>query len=125
MHAKLTISSNLSIANINHQKIGQTPFHAGVSDEFIYLVRAESPNQKGEYEWADVQVYGQFGEGYHGEPLQSCMLFCMHDLGLFNNQPTRLFLRGFYVCSSTAQLWVFDRAGAFSYTSFNIEKDPI
>lgn len=43
---------------------------------------------------------------------------------VFSAQPTRRFVHGFLLFATQMQLWVFDRSGAFSSTTFDIFEDP-
>ncbi|KAI0855673.1 serine/threonine-protein kinase Sgk2 [Xylaria cubensis] len=42
----------------------------------------------------------------------------------FREQPTRRFVHGFLLCSSTMELWIFDRSGLYSSGEFNIVENP-
>ncbi|KAI1102834.1 hypothetical protein F4804DRAFT_342923 [Jackrogersella minutella] len=44
---------------------------------------------------------------------------------VFANQPTRLFLHGFYIRGSLIELWVFDRSGLYCSELFDVQKDFI
>ncbi|KAH7636054.1 hypothetical protein B0T09DRAFT_354408 [Sordaria sp. MPI-SDFR-AT-0083] len=41
---------------------------------------------------------------------------------VFADQPTRRFVHAFLLCASKMELWIFDRAGAYSSRSFDIHK---
>ncbi|KAH7629119.1 hypothetical protein B0T09DRAFT_358110 [Sordaria sp. MPI-SDFR-AT-0083] len=41
---------------------------------------------------------------------------------VFADQPTRRFVHAFLLCASEMELWIFDRAGAYSSGSFDIHK---
>ena len=43
---------------------------------------------------------------------------------VFSAQPTRRFVHGFLLFATQMQLWVFDRSGAYSSTTFDILEDP-
>lgn len=43
---------------------------------------------------------------------------------VFADQPTRRFIHAFSLCASKMELWVFDRSGAYSSGSFDIQDEP-
>ncbi|KID81155.1 serine/threonine-protein kinase Sgk2 [Metarhizium guizhouense ARSEF 977] len=78
-----------------------------------------------ETKWCHVQVIGQF---YH----RGCVCYqdgllslCRSAHQVFANQPTRLFLHGFYIRGSLIELWVFDRSGLYCSDVFDVQKDFI
>lgn len=50
---------------------------------------------------------------------------CRSACEVFASQPTRLFLHGFYICSSLIELWVFDRSGLYCSDVFYIRTDYV
>ncbi|KAM0226762.1 hypothetical protein ACHAPO_012096 [Fusarium lateritium] len=86
----------------------------------IYLTHGE---QKPQPSWADIAVIGQVSSSDQVIQSEDRVRFCMHAWRLFNNQPTRLFLHGFYIYGRVAQLWVFDRNGAYASKPLDLDRE--
>ncbi|KAJ4247437.1 hypothetical protein NW762_013112 [Fusarium torreyae] len=95
----------------------------GIRETFL-IPRA----QRDRYTWADIKVVGiqaTFDYAYNTSLEQ---LF-ENARNVFKMQPTRVFLHGFIIFGSKAQLWLFDRSGFYRsglYTSapFDIRESP-
>lgn len=72
--------------------------------------------------WDHVQVIGRFYQ--RGCVYQDGLLnLCRSAHQVFASQPTRLFLHGFYIRGSLAELWVFDRSGLYCSRILDLAKD--
>ncbi|KAM0549172.1 hypothetical protein ACHAPJ_009481 [Fusarium lateritium] len=90
-----------------------------------FLVPCE---RKEEYTWADVKIVGIQTTDESAYDTSVEQLF-ENARNVFKMQPTRLFLHGFIIFGSKAQLWLFDRSGFYRsglYTSapFDIRESP-
>lgn len=70
--------------------------------------------------WADVRVVGQFCQHPSSEYRDGFLRLYSQARHVFSNQPTRLFLHGFYLRGPLLELWVFDRSGAVSSDVFHV-----
>lgn len=61
-----------------------------------------------------VQVVGQFCQSACADYRDGLLRLCDSARQTFTNQPTRLFLHGFYMRGSLVEFWVFDRSGLYS-----------
>ncbi|KAH8729164.1 FunK1 protein kinase [Ilyonectria robusta] len=101
------------------------PEHGSADDGArLLLTMPTSPASNVQPRWDHVQVIGQF---YHrGCVYQDGLLrLCRSAHQVFANQPTRLFLHGFYIRGSLVELWVFDRSGLYCSDVFDVQQDFI
>jgi hypothetical protein len=79
----------------------------------------------GKYDRADVQVIGELKQSDNLNEFQRDLL-CLYGYAreVFQYQPTRRFLHGFFIRGSMVELWVFDRSGLYGCEKFDIHKDP-
>ncbi|KAH6892888.1 hypothetical protein B0T10DRAFT_400019 [Thelonectria olida] len=92
----------------------------GTSQRF--LVSAEYIRE-GDYDWAEVQVVGQFQVNPDYGYVPGFLHLCRCAREVFRSQPTRLFLHGFYVIGSKMELWMFDRSGLYGSEPFDVRDD--
>ncbi|KAL5083804.1 hypothetical protein Trisim1_000852 [Trichoderma cf. simile WF8] len=72
------------------------------------------------------RVYGEYHHG--GAPVagddNGFLPFAARVLQVFKAQPTRHFLHAFFLHGTTLELWVFDRAGAYSSGPIDLAQNP-
>ncbi|KUJ12990.1 uncharacterized protein LY89DRAFT_623077 [Mollisia scopiformis] len=74
---------------------------------------------------SDILVLGSFEHGHGKSPNDTNVLrFCKTARDLLITRSERRFLPAFHIYNSTMEMWTFDRAGAVSSDSFNIEEEP-
>lgn len=73
--------------------------------------------------WGDVEVIGQFYSPGSVCYQDGLLRLCRSAHQVFANQPTRLFLHGFYIRGSLVEVWVFDRSGLYCSDQFHVQKD--
>ncbi|KAI0406031.1 serine/threonine-protein kinase Sgk2 [Xylaria palmicola] len=91
--------------------------------DVLFLSAAREESQRLEYK--HVLLVGELKQShssgrFKGDLLQLTRLV----RSIFADQPTRRFVHGFTLCASTMELWVFDRAGAYSSGAFDILLEP-
>ncbi|KAH6627201.1 hypothetical protein B0J18DRAFT_489949 [Chaetomium sp. MPI-SDFR-AT-0129] len=95
------------------------PLSASVYLETSHLQSvAGSTRVVGEFHHANPSVNVQ------GEDNDDILRFCGRALEVFKAQPARLFLHEFRVFSTTLELWVFDRSGAYSSGELDLAQRP-
>lgn len=74
--------------------------------------------------WADVHTIAALYNMSDGSK-PGLQLLSDHAVEAFNNQPTRTFLRGFYLDlpSAAVEFWAFDRGGSYMLEYFNIRDE--
>ncbi|KAI0853578.1 FunK1 protein kinase [Daldinia vernicosa] len=91
----------------------------------LLLIMPTSSTSNVQMRWNLVQVIGQF---YHCGCVcyqDGLLRLCRSAHQVFANQPTRLFLHGFYIRGSLIELWVFDRSGLYCSDVSDVQKDFI
>ncbi|KAF4996949.1 hypothetical protein FDECE_12272 [Fusarium decemcellulare] len=76
--------------------------------------------------WKDVQVVGfetSTSASTSSEYVAGFIQLYTDARHVFQNQPTRLFLHGFYIFGSKMERWVFDRSGLYSSTRLDLKQD--
>lgn len=91
-------------------------------DLFLAPLNTEKCNER--HHWRDVRVIGELKESVSKNSLQEVARFCGYAREVFTNQPTRLFLHGFFLRGSIMELWVCDRSGPYSCERLDAHKDP-
>ncbi|OBT55405.1 hypothetical protein VE04_04713 [Pseudogymnoascus sp. 24MN13] len=89
----------------------------------LLLTIPASPASDVQIKWEDVQVIGQFNHRACMKYQDGLLRLCRSAYEVFGSQPTRLFLHGFYIRGSLAELWVFDLSGLYCSDVFDIQKD--
>ena len=102
------------------------PEHESTDDGArLLLTMPAPPTSDVETRWDHAQVIGQFYNHDRVCYQDGFLRLCLSAYKVFASQPTRLFLHGFYMRGSLAELWVFDRSGLYCSEVFDIQKDFI
>ncbi|KAI1191807.1 serine/threonine-protein kinase Sgk2 [Nemania serpens] len=84
-----------------------------------------APEASGRFEYKHVLVVGQQKSSYDTSRFKADFLQLTRLVrGVFVDQPTRRFVHAFTLSASMAELWVFDRSGAYSSGVFDIREKP-
>ena len=77
------------------------------------------------YSYKNVLVVGELQQSYNPGRFKADFLqLTRYVRSVFNDQPTRRFVHAFLLCGSMMELWIFDRAGAYSSGPFDIQEEP-
>ncbi|KAJ4392640.1 hypothetical protein N0V85_006913 [Neurospora sp. IMI 360204] len=77
------------------------------------------------FEYKHVLVVGEHKNSYDPSRFKWDFLqLTRHVRNVFTDQPTRRFVHAFSLCASNIELWIFDRAGAYSSGPFDIHDKP-
>ncbi|SZF02221.1 unnamed protein product [Blumeria hordei] len=112
LSGKLILSSNVGGLNKVHRQ-GQVDFHiTSIDSEYNFP------------EWEKVRVLG----GLSGKRIGNRRSMRFTELaayvrGIFNHQPVRRFVHGFYLFDKAIEFWLIDRTGAYSSGFISIEND--
>ncbi|KFY42124.1 hypothetical protein V495_04665 [Pseudogymnoascus sp. VKM F-4514 (FW-929)] len=90
----------------------------------LLTIPTSSPSDS-QTKWDHVHVIGQFNHRGSVSYQDGLLHLCRSAYQVFVNQPTRLFLHGFYIRGSLTEPWVFDRSGLYCSDMFDIESDVI
>ncbi|MCJ1346382.1 hypothetical protein MMC31_004598, partial [Peltigera leucophlebia] len=87
--------------------------HLPGASSFHFLDDSLVTANKSSLSWADVQVVGEICEDLSEDYEKGFQRLRIHAEMTFKIQPTRRFLRAFYIRlpSNIVELWIFDRAG--------------
>ena len=95
----------------------------GQMDLFFQIPAARANG--GAFEYKHVLVVGEQKKSNDTGKFKATLLqIARYVRGIFSDQPTRRFVHAFSLCSSTMELWVFDRSGPYSSGPFNIHDEP-
>ncbi|KAI1126790.1 FunK1 protein kinase [Nemania abortiva] len=108
-----------------HVSSGNTAPEHGTRDDgaCLLLTIPTSPTCGDRVRWDHVQVIGQFCYGGRVSYQDGLLRLCRSAYQVFDSQPLRLFLHGFYTRGSLIEFWVFDRSGLYCSEVFDIQKD--
>ncbi|CCC14858.1 unnamed protein product [Sordaria macrospora k-hell] len=77
------------------------------------------------YSYKNVLVVGELKQSCNPSRFKADFLqLTRYVRSVFNDQPTRRFVHAFLLCGSMMELWIFDRAGAYSSGPFDIQEEP-
>ncbi|KAJ3549586.1 hypothetical protein NM208_g427 [Fusarium decemcellulare] len=98
-------------SNIPHLQ-GTTPY--------IFLTRTNSTLYQRDYDWSDVQVIGLAMNSESTHLLGKIYLeLYKYSQEVFRNNPTRLFIHGYFTFKGWMYLWLFDRCGVYGPVPLN------
>ena len=88
-----------------------------------FFMKRRSDAASTTHNWKDILVIGEHKQS------KSDFKFLLIQLSrymrnIFNAQPTRRFIHGFFLHGTTMELWVFDRSGPYSSGEFDIHEEP-
>ena len=89
------------------------------------FLKPHSVASDGVHDWKDCLVVGELTKSDIGKrSKEKFVQLATYVRNVFFAQPIRRFVHAFLVFGVQMQLWVFDRSGAYSCSSFNIRQEP-
>lgn len=89
------------------------------------FIQARTTEVTTTFDFKDILVVGEHKKLYSSGRFKADFLqLARYVRSVFAAQPTRRFVHAFSLCGSQMEMWIFDRAGAYSSGPFDIHKSP-